>query len=564
MSSNKNLHSKTELTEFTRDFEDGKDNVLSKFVNRLYETCNNVSSNENEVRPSNSVKSDCASSADIQAPINNEEAPISEYKVDASEGRTPSNVLKRISNLVAFRNNNLENYRDTNFQKLWMPDSKSRECYDCEAKFNTFRRKHHCRLCGQIFCSRCCNQNIPGKILNVIGELRVCNYCSKVILSYLKSSDINADLKSDLQSLEENLSNKFVATSPSLVTEDIESPSRRKISIGYQEERLVTNTNVNALSFADRRNILQQSNTLKSLYEEMIKHYKNQVRGSDLIYFMFNNQKCTSKQQAIEVLSALIEAGFIVPIFNENTHSQEFYEHEKQQHNSFNELNTYRLENVETNEKAITSKTDIVETENFGNTQHFPKEDDEIDFQKTIFSTTAAKPFLETYCDHEEQLLHQLLGRDSLDQSWSKVLINLCARIANTIKPHPEIMDIRNYVKVKKISGGTRVECQIINGIAFTKNVVHKDMKTLIENARILLIECPIAYQRIEGKFVTLETLILQEKEYLRNVVSRILSYSPDIVLVHKNVSGLAQGKYSRKIILLEFLSIQNLLFQIC
>ena len=37
----------------------------------------------------------------------------------------------------------------------WMPDRLCRHCYACEAQFTVFRRRHHCRLCGQVFCSAC-------------------------------------------------------------------------------------------------------------------------------------------------------------------------------------------------------------------------------------------------------------------------------------------------------------------------------------------------------------------------------------------------------------------------
>ena len=52
-----------------------------------------------------------------------------------------------------------------------MPDSSCRECYDCGDKFTTFRRRHHCRICGQIFCSKCCNQELSGKIIGYKGTL---------------------------------------------------------------------------------------------------------------------------------------------------------------------------------------------------------------------------------------------------------------------------------------------------------------------------------------------------------------------------------------------------------
>jgi len=56
-----------------------------------------------------------------------------------------------------------------------MPDSVSKECYDCCEKFTTFRRRHHCRVCGQIFCSKCCYQEIPGKIMGCSGEIVIVN-----------------------------------------------------------------------------------------------------------------------------------------------------------------------------------------------------------------------------------------------------------------------------------------------------------------------------------------------------------------------------------------------------
>lgn len=45
----------------------------------------------------------------------------------------------------------------------WMADENCKECYDCKSIFTTWRRKHHCRICGQIFCSRCAPNIIKGK-----------------------------------------------------------------------------------------------------------------------------------------------------------------------------------------------------------------------------------------------------------------------------------------------------------------------------------------------------------------------------------------------------------------
>lgn len=578
MNINRNLHSKTALTEFAREFEDSKDTVLSKLVNKIYDACNNVQQEpstsqvvDNKSSSENSSCSSESSSAHPAPPSPTESVSAGtsqnvaethvEYQVDTSLGRTPLNVVKRISNLLAMKDKDLGDYKNSELQKLWMPDSKSRECYDCSVKFNTFRRKHHCRLCGQIFCSKCCNQIIPGKIIKCSGDLRVCNYCSKVVLLYLKSSDINADLKSDLQALEDDLSSKFVAHAN--ITEEVSSignrSPHRKVSLGYQEERLVSNPNI--LSNADRKSILQQSNSLKTLYEEMLKKLTSQNKGIDLVNFLLSNQKFANRQQAVAVLNAMIEGGFISPVITYDT--TEGVSVEDAFHVEFNENLWYILPKIEdiTESRSVLgalkrseSANDDLDIDNIMplsiTSESLYSNSNEKDLQSSILSTVGSKPLLEAYCEHEELLLNQLLRSEKLDSSWSKVLINQCARIAHTI--HPEYcqndqMDVRSFVNIKKISSGSKNECTIVGGVVFTKNVSHKDMNTKIDNPKILLVQCPIAYQRVEGKFVTIDSLILQEKEYLRNVTARILSYGPDVVLVHKNVAGIAQDMLRHK-----------------
>lgn len=37
----------------------------------------------------------------------------------------------------------------------WVPDKDVHNCFKCDEKFHPlFRRKHHCRYCGQIFCNK--------------------------------------------------------------------------------------------------------------------------------------------------------------------------------------------------------------------------------------------------------------------------------------------------------------------------------------------------------------------------------------------------------------------------
>ncbi|KAF9791422.1 hypothetical protein SFRURICE_003597 [Spodoptera frugiperda] len=125
------------------------------------------------------------------------------------EGRSLPNVLRRISSLIALGSGGGTKYADTELARYWMPDDISRECYECASRFSTLRRRHHCRVCGQIFCSRCCSQRVPGHIFGCAGGLRVCNYCCNVVLSYLKENDMTGEIPPDLRTLQENLQGKF-------------------------------------------------------------------------------------------------------------------------------------------------------------------------------------------------------------------------------------------------------------------------------------------------------------------------------------------------------------------
>ncbi|XP_052532005.1 1-phosphatidylinositol 3-phosphate 5-kinase isoform X9 [Tympanuchus pallidicinctus] len=111
--------------------------------------------------------------------------------------RSLSTVLKRLKEIMEGKS------QDSDLKQYWMPDSQCKECYDCSEKFTTFRRRHHCRLCGQIFCSRCCNQEIPGKFMGYTGDLRACTYCRKIALSYAHSTDSNS-IGEDLNALSDS------------------------------------------------------------------------------------------------------------------------------------------------------------------------------------------------------------------------------------------------------------------------------------------------------------------------------------------------------------------------
>lgn len=57
-------------------------------------------------------------------------------------------------------------------------------------------------------------------------------------------------------------------------------------------------------------------------------------------------------------------------------------------------------------------------------------------------------------------------------------------------------MDIRDFVKIKRIPGGTLDDCAIVKGEVFSNRVIRVGMPLSIDNANILLIKDSIAYAR--------------------------------------------------------------------
>eukprot|EP01052_Picozoa_sp_SAG31_P023316 SAG31_NODE_1915_length_6931_cov_6.219555_2_plen_203_part_00 len=46
---------------------------------------------------------------------------------------------------------------------FWVPDERADACMrsSCRMKFTLVRRRHHCRLCGKVFCGICCPKVVP-------------------------------------------------------------------------------------------------------------------------------------------------------------------------------------------------------------------------------------------------------------------------------------------------------------------------------------------------------------------------------------------------------------------
>eukprot|EP00106_Octopus_bimaculoides_P020910 XP_014788352.1 PREDICTED: zinc finger FYVE domain-containing protein 21-like isoform X1 [Octopus bimaculoides] len=62
----------------------------------------------------------------------------------------------------------------------WVPDNEYVHCMQCQVRFALMNRRHHCRRCGRLFCSRCCENKVALPRMCFIDPVRMCGSCTKI------------------------------------------------------------------------------------------------------------------------------------------------------------------------------------------------------------------------------------------------------------------------------------------------------------------------------------------------------------------------------------------------
>ena len=143
-------------------------------------------------------------------------------------------------------------------------------------------------------------------------------------------------------------------------------------------------------------------------------------------------------------------------------------------------------------------------------------------------------------------MLRQMLSKEELPEmkEWEETLLRLALQMAQNLvltTGRREVdMDVRRYVKIKKIPGGSPRDSEYIDGAVITKNLALKQMPRQLHNPRVLFVTFPFDYNRIEGQLIGFDAMVAQEKEYLGNLVSRVSALRPHLLLVEKTVTRLA------------------------
>jgi 1-phosphatidylinositol-3-phosphate 5-kinase len=80
-------------------------------------------------------------------------------------------------------------------KQYWVDDNAVKACYECDTPFTMLVRRHHCRICGRIFCANCTVTSAPAAAAADAADAtgageeqaqqqqqwqRICSYCECV------------------------------------------------------------------------------------------------------------------------------------------------------------------------------------------------------------------------------------------------------------------------------------------------------------------------------------------------------------------------------------------------
>ncbi|CAG4946546.1 unnamed protein product, partial [Parnassius apollo] len=539
----------SQLTEFPRFESESNHSGVTTFFNRLWKlplfSPNETTDDTENKALTNKKQSDGQADEACKQAYDDAKTESGTYAVEF-EGRSLPNVLQRISSLIALGSGGGTRYADTELARYWMPDDISRECYECAARFGTLRRRHHCRVCGQIFCSRCCSQRVPGQIFGCAGGLRVCTYCCNVVLSYLRENDASGDISPDLRTLQDNLQVKF----PDNRTQSSKERDNFMFA-GEQDEpcelRLSPKESLHDLYRQMFFNLPTQQHRFRLV------RYNGVWRGCDIMQWIMDNTNNKTRAQASVVCQALLAGGHMEsvpeppqfadyalyrPVIQDVREPDTGDRVDEECNRLVQSGSSYCLDlNLGDSSARLIKAT---KTENKSSPS---SEDDQpiLDQSESSDSPPLCKAVEESGIEHLRLLFRQCLARAGLAPAWLDILYPLCQQAADIILPdiYGNDIDVRNYVQVKKVPGGSVQDSCVIHGVVLTKNVAHRGMPQEIANPTVLLLDCSIAYQRVEGKLTSLEPLLMQEQEYLVRCAARIAAWSARVVLVR---GGAARG----------------------
>ncbi|KAF7303001.1 1-phosphatidylinositol-3-phosphate 5-kinase [Mycena kentingensis (nom. inval.)] len=424
----------------------------------------------------------------------------------------------------------------------WMDDENCKECYDCESVFTTWRRKHHCRICGQIFCSRCASNIIKGYRFGHDGMIRVCNLCVE------KLAKVDDDDDDDRRSVVSSVTS-FPAHQLGLESYHPQSPFSASQLFSRTDEpfnlysiaetkRRISGSDESGFGSRPITPPMRQDDDVWEPPTDNPAPFRRALSDDeDNVHDPFTTDESPNNKATFEFPGA-------IPI---NVDAPSSIQFPKGSPDHLDSPGPNRLRSrFNSYAGDFESATPFIRSRVQSRLDNFPGA--EPGWRTRRESTAYAQELNLTSMLHLKIMLRQMLTTEQIPniKAWEETLLKLALRIARectfTALPHRQgqDMDVRRYVKIKKIPGGLPSDSEYVDGAVITKNVAHKQMSRIQKNPRVMLVTFPLEYYRQEGQYMHFAQVVRQEKEYLGNLATRIAALRPHIVLVEKSVSRLA------------------------
>lgn len=567
----------------------------------------------------------------------------------------------------------------------WMDDEHCKECYDCKSVFTTWRRKHHCRVCGQIFCSRCAANIISSSRFGQEGMIRVCNLCLQVLEDEgLDDDDDKRSVTSAATSAP--LYHPYHHHQHSLSLSQSHQPPSPYSAIGARQ----TDEPYSLFSIGDfglRRRLHSRAHDSddsrpqtptdhpfspelapapapfrrapdedeldvgeEGMGEKEIEAYVGGAgRGSNSgprrnvgigegkggKGFVFPAKSdapaVTPGALQLETGATTIDpvATIVDPVTpnpnaltntsTPNTESSILFpasasspetpaglvpvpgiglrrdstsalgrerprlgSGDRLRLNSFgNRLESFAGGRMDSFSSVSSGKMDSFHGSHAGDRTPFLRSrvhsrlgefspisaEGEAGWRTRRESSAYAAELNAVSMFHLRIMIRQLLARAQIGQpkdgagekegkssaedknvttEWEDTLLRLSLKLASRLNVASSSngtntdMDVRHFVKIKKIPGGRPRDSEYIDGAVISCNLAHKKMKRHLHSPRIMILAFSLEWQRRENEYLTLDSILAQEREYLRNLVARITALRPHLVLVERTVSRLA------------------------
>jgi len=387
----------------------------------------------------------------------------------------------------------------------WMPDRMCKLCHNCDLAFTMFKRRHHCRFCGHVFCHNCSAYFIEGRFIGTQGFLRACKLChDQVLVSPTMSS----------QKKRINQRNQSQRKPPTT-----RQPSKAPPIKGARTSRNLSITTLDDVKKSKEKgaDIPRQMRRVSSAGE---------VKKDDSIFEdkplrIEAERKSTRSPTTDDSIGGEAAPEARMSEVSEVYHAEMEELSQPPEHKAAFQVMAVPI--AELNDLMLSSDQQEQSTEH-----------------RRILEGVAM--------NHLERMVHYMLGLSEVLKSgadWAPTVVSLCQQVCANVDPdvkNGDELDIRPYVKIKTIPGGDMSECCYVDGVVFRKTPIKKVMANRhLQQPRVLLLSCSIEFERQGSRISYFDALVEQESHYMKILVDKILMLKPHLILVGKSVSRYAQ-----------------------